>query len=134
MPNRPTRLFAYRGPHLEGISSEEVIGAVHRRQAPMMHASAGPSSDERLFCGSAAALPQGRRYPVQNRRGEARNTAPLVVRTSTEVAAAVSFRSFSPSGGGATTGVWVIRIARGSDVDRDAGDMRAAPESPTASL
>jgi integrase/recombinase XerD len=29
------------GTHLEGISSEEIIGAVHRRQAPMMHASAG---------------------------------------------------------------------------------------------
>jgi site-specific recombinase XerD len=30
------------GTYLEGISSEEIIGAVHRRQAPMMHASAGP--------------------------------------------------------------------------------------------
>jgi hypothetical protein len=26
---------------LEGISTEEIIGAVHRRQAPMMHANAG---------------------------------------------------------------------------------------------
>ena len=29
------------GTYLEGISSEEIIGAVHRRQAPMMHASTG---------------------------------------------------------------------------------------------
>jgi hypothetical protein len=29
------------GTYLEGISSEQIIGAVDRRQAPMMHASAG---------------------------------------------------------------------------------------------
>ncbi len=29
------------GTYLEGISSEEIIGAVHGRKAPMMHASTG---------------------------------------------------------------------------------------------
>ena len=29
------------GTYLEGISSEEIIGAIHGRKAPMMHASAG---------------------------------------------------------------------------------------------
>jgi integrase len=29
------------GTYLEGISSEEIIGAVHSRKAPMMHASTG---------------------------------------------------------------------------------------------
>jgi integrase len=29
------------GTYLEGVSSEEIIGAVHGRQAPMMHASTG---------------------------------------------------------------------------------------------
>jgi len=29
------------GTYLEGISSEEIIGAVHAWQAPMMHANAG---------------------------------------------------------------------------------------------
>ena len=29
------------GTYLKGISSEEIIGAVHRRQAPMTHASGG---------------------------------------------------------------------------------------------
>jgi site-specific recombinase XerD len=29
------------GTYLEGISSEEIIGAIHGRNAPMMHASAG---------------------------------------------------------------------------------------------
>jgi hypothetical protein len=29
------------GTYLEGISSEEIIGAVHPRRAPTMHASAG---------------------------------------------------------------------------------------------
>ena len=29
------------GTYLEGISSEEIIGAIHGRKAPMMHASTG---------------------------------------------------------------------------------------------
>jgi len=29
------------GTYLQGISAEEIIGAVHDRKAPMMHASAG---------------------------------------------------------------------------------------------
>ena len=29
------------GTYLEGISSDEIIGAVHARKAPMMHASTG---------------------------------------------------------------------------------------------
>jgi site-specific recombinase XerD len=29
------------GTYLQGISSEEIISAVHARRAPMMHASAG---------------------------------------------------------------------------------------------
>ena len=36
----PVILFATSGvPATSGISSEEIIGAVHRRKAPMMHAS-----------------------------------------------------------------------------------------------
>ncbi len=30
------------GSYLQGIFTEEIIGAVHARKAPMMHASAGP--------------------------------------------------------------------------------------------
>ena len=43
-PYHPHIQHAYlstTGTYLEGISSDEIIGAVHRRQAPMMHASAG---------------------------------------------------------------------------------------------
>ena len=29
------------GTYLEGISSEEILGAIHGRKAPMMHASTG---------------------------------------------------------------------------------------------
>jgi hypothetical protein len=31
----------WRTTYLQGISAEEIIGAVHDRKAPMMHASAG---------------------------------------------------------------------------------------------
>jgi hypothetical protein len=41
MTENSNRRARATGTYLEGISSEEIIGAVHRQQAPMMHASAG---------------------------------------------------------------------------------------------
>jgi hypothetical protein len=43
-PRRSSKRHAYlstTGTYLEGISSEEIIGAMHGRKAPMMHASTG---------------------------------------------------------------------------------------------